>query len=276
MGKIFDALEKANAGEQIPISAKKISEPIKRREPLIPFDRLLKGTDLAYTDRKIDENIITYSAPDSMEAEQFKMLRTNILFPVSGKTPRTILVTSATPGEGKSFVSSNLAVSIARNINEHVLLIDCDLRKPCIHQRFGYGRAQGLSEYLNHKVDLPDIMLKTGIEKLSILPGGSIPDNPSELLSSDNMAKLLVEVKERYEDRIIILDSPPPRLTAETNVIARQVDGILLVVQCGATNRDLVAGITEKLGKDKILGVVFNWFDAQSSSYYGYGYGYGK
>ena len=182
-------------------------------------------------------------------------------------------MTSAAPGEGKSFVSSNLAVSIARNINEHVLLIDCDLRKPCIHQRFGYGHAQGLSEYLNHKVGLPDIILKTGIEKLSILPGGSIPDNPSELLSSDNMAKLLVEVKERYDDRIIILDSPPPRLTAETNVIARQVDGILLVVKCGATNRELVSGITEKLGKDKILGVVFNWFDAKFSSYYGYGYG---
>ena len=273
MGKIFDALEKANSGEQIPVSAKNFPKLVEQSSGNI--GPLFKDSELVNNNRIIDDDIIAYTNPDSLEAEQFKMLRTSILFPVSGRPPRTILVTSATPGEGKSFVSSNLAVSIARNINEHVLLIDCDLRKPCIHKRFGYGQVQGLSEYLTRDVSLPAIMLKTPIDKLTILPGGKIPDNPSELLSSDDMTKLLIEVKERYKDRIIILDSPPPQLTAETNVIARQVDGILLVVKCGGTNRELIARMTDKLGKDKVLGVVFNWFDAKFSSYYGYGYGNG-
>jgi len=279
MGKIFDALEKANSGREIPVSAKKYPKLIPKliKDPSENLDQLIRDVEFVNNNRIIDDDIIAYTNPDSLEAEQFKMLRTSILFPVSGKSPRTILVTSATPGEGKSFVSSNLAVSIARNINEHILLIDCDLRKPCIHKRFGYGQVQGLSEYLTQDVSLPAIMLKTQIDKLTILPGGKIPDNPSELLSSDDMTKLLIEVKERYKDRIIILDSPPPQLTAETNVIARQVDGILIVVKYGGTNRELVARMTDKLGKDKVLGVVFNWFDAKFSSYYGYGYGkYGK
>ena len=275
MGKIFDALEKANQEEPIPAPCEKYPELVRTLSESDKFEILIKGAEVENDNRIIDEDIIAYAESDSMEAEQFKMLRTNILFPVSGKPPCSILVTSAMPGEGKTFVAANLAVSIARNINEHVLLVDCDLRKPCIHTRFGYKNVQGLSEYLSRNIPLASLLLKTKIEKLTLLPGGKIPDNPSELLSSEAMKELLVEVKERYKDRIIIIDSPPPQLTAETNVIARLVDGILLVVKYGFTKREMVAEMIARLGKEKVLGVVFNWLSKRATSYYGYGK-YGK
>lgn len=283
MGKIFDALEKANKEEPITAPHEKYPELVR---PLFDksesdksgrdkSDILIKDTETENNNRIIDENIIAYAESDSMEAEQFKMLRSNILFPVSGQPPRSILVTSAMPGEGKTFVAANLAVSIARNINEHVLLIDCDLRKSSLHTRFGYKNVQGLSEYLSRNISLESLLLKTKIEKLTLLPGGKIPDNPSELLSSEAMKKMLIEVRERYNNRIIIIDSPPPQLTAETNVIARQVDGILIVVKYGGTKREMVREMIAKLGKEKVLGVVFNWLSKRATSYYGYGK-YGK
>ncbi|WDN87034.1 hypothetical protein BuS5_00002 [Desulfosarcina sp. BuS5] len=283
MGKIFDALEKAKQEEPIPAPPEKYPELVRTLFDKSGSDKpgsdksgiLIKDSEFENNNRVIDEDIIAYADFDSIEAEQFKMLRTNILFPVSGQPPRSILVTSAMPGEGKTFVAANLAVSIARNINEHVLLIDCDLRKPSIHTRFGYNNVRGLSEYLSRNVPLASLLLKTKIKKLTLLPGGKIPDNPSELLSSEAMKKMLVEVTERYKDRIIIIDSPPPQLTAETNVIARQVDGILLVIKYGGTKREMVAEMIGRLGKEKVLGVVFNWLSKRATSYYGYGK-YGK
>ncbi len=118
-------------------------------------------------------------------------------------------------------------------------------------------------------------MHNTFSEKRNVLPGGRPPHNPAELLSSRKMSALLVEVKERYADRYIIIDSPPPQLTAETSAIARQVDGVILVVKYGSTPKDMVADLVEIIGREKILGCVLNWFDLKSSSYYGYGK-YGK
>jgi Mrp family chromosome partitioning ATPase len=132
-----------------------------------------------YDESALDKNLVSLLDPQSYEAEQFKRLRTNILFPISGTAPQSILVTSAVRAEGKSFVASNLAISIAMNVNKHVLLIDCDLRNPGIHRRFGFGNVRGLSEYLNDHTDLDRLLLRTHVEKLTILPGGTKPPNPS-------------------------------------------------------------------------------------------------
>ncbi len=221
---------------------------------------------------RFDKNLIAYHSPQSFEAEQFRMLRTNILFPSGGKpSPRTILVTSALPGEGKSFVSSNLALTIAQNIDKHVLLIDCDMRRPTVHKIFGYENVPGLSNYLVGEATLPELLIRTGNNHLSILPGGPAPSNPAELLSSNRMLALLREVRSRYDDRYIIIDSPPPHLTAESKALAQFVDGILLVVKFGRTNRDLIAELVDKFQKDKILGVVANWMDKGSTYLYGKG-----
>jgi Mrp family chromosome partitioning ATPase len=122
------------------------------------------------------------------------------------------------------------------------------------------------------------LLLKTEIEKLTILPAGTPPRNPAELLSSKEMLKLINEVSTRYEDRYVIIDSPPPQLTAETKALASRVDGIVLVVGYGRTPRELITDMVENLGKEKIIGVVLNRFDLQGSKYYGYSkYGkYGK
>jgi protein-tyrosine kinase len=148
--------------------------------------------------RLIDPNLVVYHDPASMEAEIFKILRNNILFPKEGSPPPSIMVTSAVPGDGKSFVAANLAICIAQGVEEHVLLMDCDMRRSSIHRQFGFDdNVPGLSEYLSKGVDLPSLLKKTVVDKLTILPGGSTPDNPSELLSSQAMKLLLEQAKNR-------------------------------------------------------------------------------
>lgn len=269
------------------VSILKKSDRISRA-PAVPVKKKKKapeaGVRQVYKRQRIDSNLVSYLKPHSFEAEQFRMLRTNLLFPISGKSPRSIMVTSALPEEGKSFIAANLAISIAQIISEQVLLIDCDLRKPCLHTRFGFSDMPGLSEYLSHGslfeaagkkfggmpeltevlsegVFLSSLFLKTKVEKLTLLPGGSSPTNPSELLSSKQMAELLKKEKTRYSNRYIIIDTPPPKLMPETSVLARQVDGVLIVVKYGSTPRKLVSDIVDILGKEKIVGVVFNGFD---------------
>jgi exopolysaccharide/PEP-CTERM locus tyrosine autokinase len=226
-------------------------------------------------DKKFYKSLVSLMDPQSYEAEQFKILRNNILFPVAGVALQSILVTSSLPGEGKSFVSSNLAISIAMNINKHVLLIDGDLRKPDLHRVFGVGEVPGLSDFLAERRQLDSLLLRTTVERLTLLPGGPIPPNPSELTSSELMSEMLEEVKHRYRDRLIIIDSPPPGLAAETSFLARQVDGILLVVKYGKTAREDVEDLMETVGPEKILGVVINYLNMPMSGRYGYGK-YGK
>lgn len=274
MGKIFDAIEKS-IGETRTVSV------MERRESSSPkrdqFDSVHATVEKERSPYNLnfDKNLIVLHRPQSFEAEQFKLLKTNILFPSDGKPARLIMVTSATPGEGKSFVAANLAISIAQNIDEHVLLMDCDLRLPTVNRLFGLGEREGLSEFLTGRQKLPELFCKTGINKLTILPAGRPPNNPSELLASEQMSNLIMEVRERYSDRYIIMDTAPPKLTAESSVLARKADGILVIVNAGKTKKELVAELAEKLGKEKIIGVVLNRSDIGASSYYGYG-GYGK
>jgi protein-tyrosine kinase len=274
LGKIYDALEKSQNEKKPTVTSGKGSVVDFYKDK----DRKREAVDLMQPmviKENVNANLVTYLNPQSLESEMFKILRGNILFPTKGKPPRSILVTSALPGEGKSFVSTNLAVSIAQNINEHVLLMDCDIRKPSVHGYLGFDETPGLAEYLSEGRRLEDVLLKTDIKKLTVLPGGRPPHNPAELLSSREMSKLLQEVKQRYNDRYIIIDSPPPQLTAETNAIARQVDAIIIIVKYGSTPREIVEELVDTLGKEKIIGCVMNWFNLRSSTYYGYGK-YGK
>ena len=274
MGKIFDALEKSNIEHKSSLSAANnactVNEVIGKQE-ILREKSVPEQAAALFEKKNYDKDLVVFLNPLSFEAEQFKALKTNILFPVSGKPPRTIMVTSAVPGEGKSFVAANLAASIAQNIDTHVLLIDCDLRKPCLHSRFGIPEAEGLSEYLGQGGEISTLLRRIDRNNFTLLPAGRIPDNPSELLSSKQMSNFLAEAGKRYTDRIIIIDTPPPNLAPETTVIARQVDGILLVVNYGHTNRELISQAIEMIGKDKILGVTFNRFNMRTSSYYGYG-----
>lgn len=275
MGKISDVLEKTTNNEAVTLPETHRVRAIGAKEKtkkVIPIEHLP-----AYELKNdLDKKLVTYYQPQSIEAEVFKILRTNVLFPASGKAPRTIMITSALPGEGKSFVSANLAISIARGIEEHVLLMDCDMRNSTIHKMFGFAEIPGLSDYLSRGVDLQKLLRKTPINKLTILAGGKPPHNPTELLSSVQMANLVEEVKSRYEDRYIIIDTPPPSLTAETNALARIVDGIIIVIKSEITNQDIIEEMMENIGKEKVLGVVLNSYQHGLKKYKGYGKYYGK
>ena len=221
------------------------------------------------------DKLICVTKPHSVEAEQFRVLKNSILFPENGAPPRTIMVTSTAKGEGKSFVAANLAAAIASSIDEYVLLLDCDLRHPTVHSMFGLENTQGLSTYLTKGVPLSSVLKKTFMDKLTVLPGGETPANPSELISSEQMRRLIKEAEQRYSDRYVILDTPPPYLTSEANALARNVDGIVLVAKYGYTRKQRIQDIIDIYGKDKILGAVMNFAKGKFGLKYGYNYKYG-
>eukprot|EP00767_Chilomastix_cuspidata_P008583 gnl/Chilomastix_cuspidata/9953.p1 GENE.gnl/Chilomastix_cuspidata/9953~~gnl/Chilomastix_cuspidata/9953.p1 ORF type:complete len:207 (-),score=6.48 gnl/Chilomastix_cuspidata/9953:8-577(-) len=180
------------------------------------------------------------------------------------------MITSTDKGEGKSFVASNLAVTIAASLDDYVLLIDSDLRNPSIHSFFGFENKKGLSDYLLGKTELKNLLVKTFLDKLTILPGGETPMNPSELVSSEYMKKMIKEVESRYDDRYVIIDSPPPYMTSEANALATYVDGVIIVVKQGYTRKNRLKDLVDIYGKEKIIGVVKNF----STGLFGAGYGY--
>ena len=263
MGKLSDALEKHKKEKAIKASmlpVDRIEKPVKKEETFSPAEVIIVSNDF-------DNKLVVMTAPDSYEAENFKLLRAQILFAKNRKRPRTIMVTSAMPGDGKTFVAANLAASIAMGIDEHVLLVDCDLRRSNLHRMFGLSNTHGLHEYLKKEKDLTDLLIRTRIEKLSILPAGSHPSNPSELLASGAMKAFLEEVRARYEDRFIILDTAPSQVLAEASVMSNFVDGIILVVMDQVTPRDMVKKAIENLGEEKILGIVYNGYDQSYKPY---------
>ena len=207
-------------------------------------------------------NLVMVVQPNSQISESFRFLRSKIMRPHTGESPKTILVTSALQGEGKSFVSSNLAVAISQSLEEYALLIDTDIRNPAVHKNFGIESSdKGLSAYLSGNALLEEVLHKSDIGKLTILPAGNSSEIPVELLSSEKMRLLIQEVRSRYSDRYVIIDSPPLELAPETLVIANEVDAVLVVVRYGQTPRSYVRSALGKIQRGKLLGMVFNCYD---------------
>ena len=230
------------------------------------------------------QKLVTFYDPDSVASEQFRKLRTQLLRLRLPQPPRTILVTSARAGEGKTLISANLAAGIAHDFNAYALLVDSDLRNPSLGNWFGISNGYGLSDYLVGRKEIPELLFKTEIERLRILLGGTLQDNPAELIGSARMESLIQELKSRYNDRYIIFDSTPLLATSEPEVLSKLVDGILVVVRAGETPRETVKQAISSLEKEKIMGVVLNDLQFKSSgltnryfgsndSYYGYRYG---
>lgn len=214
----------------------------------------------------MDGNLLPNLPAHEFGAEQIKSLRTKVLFPEKGVRPRAIAVTSPGMGEGKSFVAANLAIAIAMNLDgERVMLIDCDMRTPSLHRMFGYpGDRPGLSDYLSGNADLSEFLLKPDVTPdggLSLLPGGRPIASPSEYLSSRKMIQLLKEARTRYQDRYLLLDLPPPRIVAETRVLAMESDAVIIVVQYGRTKKEHIRHLLEILDNANVTGFVMNHFD---------------
>ena len=264
MGKIYQALERAEYHDEEP----------PKQSPASIFD--LDPTN----------ELVVLGKPGSAIAEQFRFLRSVITRPTQCAVPKTILVTSAMQGEGKSFTAANLAVTIAQGLDEFVLLVDADLRNPQLHRIFGVPDQgeKGLSTHLSEGEPLERLLRKTSIEKLTVLPAGNSASNPAELLVSAKMKAFISEVRDRYPDRIVVFDSPPTELAPESLVMANEVDGVFMVVRRATTPRELVKTTLEKFQREKFMGLIFNADKGLSKKYsgykknskkYGYGYGYG-
>ncbi len=265
MGKFFDALKKAETSqgrpvpESDPLKVVKISngeiDDLRLDASALEQNPVEKSTVFK---GEIDPRLITLLDPQSPIAEQFKLLRAKIFCVDSVCRGKAFMVTSPQSFDGKSTVAANLAVTIAQGMDEYVLLVDCDLRQPTVHRIFGAQALNGIREYLENGTSVAPYLQKTQVNKLTLLPAGQPALNPSELLSSEKMRQLVEELKGRYSDRYIIFDTTPAGFAAETNFLSTMVDGVLLVVRSGKTARKLITKAIEHIGRDKILGIVFN------------------
>ena len=216
----------------------------------------------------------------SSAAEAYRVLRTSVLLSAAGRPPKTILITSGQPGEGKTTTVVNTAISLAQ-MGASVLIIDCDLRRPTTHKVLGVDHAQGLSTYLSREVPLDELIQKLPIANLSLLPCGPVPPNPAELIISEKMKDMLRELAGKYDH--ILIDSPPLINVTDPVILSTMVDGVILVVHGGKSTRDVVRRARQELSTvgAKIFGVVLNNVDLRRDGYDNYYYyryysGYGQ
>lgn len=233
---------------------------------------------------KLDNNslkygvgLVAYSDPSSMISEQFKTIRTNIQFSSAGKKLHSIMFTSSAPSEGKSTVSNNVAVTYADQ-GTNVVLMDADLRRPTVHRTFSVSNQKGLSNYLAGDLEPEEIIQNTMVPGLSVITSGPIPPNPSELLMSERMEKLLQALMTRTD--LLIVDAPPVNTVTDAQLLGARVDGTILVVPQGIALKLGVRHAKQALETvhANILGAIMNRVTAQKSGgYYGgyYGGNYG-
>lgn len=217
--------------------------------------------------------------------ESYKTIRANIMFSVMKKGCKIIVVSSSTPGEGKTTTTANLAVSISE-ADQRVLLVDGDLRKPKVHQYFNLSNAPGLTNYLSDtltgkkRADLFSVIHPTEYENLSVLCSGTIPPNPAELLGSELMSDFLKEISRDFD--YIIIDTPPINVVSDALPVIREADGVVLVVRSNQTTHPELQKALNSLEfiDAKILGFVVNFVESKASRYsnkyskYKYGYNY--
>ncbi|MDY6905426.1 MAG: polysaccharide biosynthesis tyrosine autokinase [Thermodesulfobacteriota bacterium] len=204
------------------------------------------------------ENRLVAFFEDAPAAEQYKILRTQVLHRVKEQGMNTILVTSPGQGEGKSLTAANLAASLAMDVAHTALLVDVDLKKPRLHQLFGISQDYGLADCLVNDIPLSQILINPGISRLTLLPGNTgLPDS-AEIIGSPKMTALINEIKHRYQDRFIIFDTPPVLEKADALILSKQVDGAILVVEQGRTTKDQLKKAIDLLEATRLLGIVFN------------------
>lgn len=226
---------------------------------------------------------VTPDAERTEIAEEFRLIKRPLLTNAFGQGAdaiqrgNMIMVTSSMPGEGKTFCTINLALSIAMEMDRTVLLVDADVAKPKLLQYLGVRAEKGLLDVLRGggSLSLPDVLLKTNIEKLTILPAGKSYKHATELLASDAMNSLIEDMASRYSDRIVIFDSPPLLATSEASVLAAHMGQIVMVVEADRTPQ---AAVREALSQIEDSGAVISMLlnkttATKGAGYYGYGYG---
>ncbi len=221
MGRISDVLEKADR------ERKKLHRATDHGVAIVT-PRDISG---------IDPHIVSYTEPQCTIAEQYRMLRTNILAVNSAPPIRTLVITSAIKREGKTITVLNLSTVMAPDPEKTVVCVDCDLRRPSIHTFLDAASQPGLSELLRGAAGTEDVVQKTRIPSLRIVPAGKPPSNPSELIGSKRMARFIEELKDRYD--YVIFDTPPIMAVTDACVLSKLADGVILVVKADSTKREV-------------------------------------
>lgn len=230
-----------------------------------------RGEEDKETKNKFDNikkiELVNHLHPNFTISEDYRTIRTSILLSSAGSPPRSLAFTSALPKEGKSVTAANMAVSFAQ-LNEKVLVVDTDMRKPQLHRIFGLRTTKGLSSYLTGKISLEECIHKTKVEGISLIPCGPVPPNPTELLNSKPMKQLISEVEGRY-DRIIY-DLPPLLAVVDPVVLSNLVEATVFVVYPRKTvEKDFVHAVEElRKGRTKVIGTVFNGMRLDKDDYY--------
>lgn len=227
---------------------------------------------------------VTPDAPRSQLADEFRVIKRPLLTNVHGKSAAAdaranlIMVTSSLPGEGKTFVAINLALSIAMELDNTVLLVDADVSRPATLERLGLPPSRGLLDILTDSaLELPDVLLRTNVDQLSLLPAGTAHARATELLASDAMNRLVDELAVRYPDRMLVFDAPPLLPSTESRVLATHMGQVMLVVEAERTPQ---ASVTQALATIESCPVVLTVLNkvphSRLSAYYGHYGQYGN
>jgi capsular exopolysaccharide synthesis family protein len=226
--------------------------------------------------------LVAHTETESVLSEAFRNLRTSLLYSSPDHPPKTLLVTSLQPEDGKTSMATNLAIALGQLGAGEVLLIDGDMRRPNLHELLEVKQAPGLSTFLTGQADLPSVLKPTKIPNLYLIPAGRLPVNPAELMASARLSHALELLRDRFAH--VVVDAPPLFGVSDAMILAPRVEGVLLVLRHGRASRDAAQRAVQLLGsvRARVLGVVLNDVDLHKggSGYYGYygyyGYGHGN
>jgi exopolysaccharide/PEP-CTERM locus tyrosine autokinase len=267
MSRIEEALKKAAAQrkEQGSMPSLRTDEiAISRSENKLRAVKQKISALLDVVPIKVDNRMLaTVHDERTAVVEEFNKLRSSIIALTRREDfLNTIMVTSTVSEEGKSMTALNLAISLAKEHDHTVLLVDTDLRRPAIHKYLGLTPEKGLVHCLRDELPLEEALIKTGLGKLVILPAGEAISDPVDLLASQRMKQIVKELKERYPERYVIFDTPPAMPFADAGILAGFIDAVLFVVREGKAEREDVEKTLKELKTGNFLGVVYN--DARS------------
>jgi len=218
---------------------------------------------------QVDPHIVAYHHPHSHLTESFRRLKAMIRGIAGGDKLRTLTLTSAGKGEGKSTTALNLAIAMCQDFDARVAIVDADLRRPRIHRLLGFTPRRGLSDILGGEALPEDVLITNSVPRLTILPGGRSSKTPSEMLGSPRMRQLIEELKSRFD--FILFDTPPVLTVADAIVLGPMTDGVVMVIQAGKVRKKPIERAVELLHNSNIIGFVLNRGDLVLS-HYGYRY----
>ncbi len=216
----------------------------------------------------LEKNRIIAGMYNNPQSAVFRMLRTQVLQKMRTNHWQTLAITSPTGGEGKSLVASNLAIAIAMELNQTVMLVDMDLRNPTLNNYFDLQAEVGLKDYLEQDLELKDVLINPGIKRMVILPGNGRAEDSAELLSSPKMARLVEELKAQYDSRLIIFDVPPLLQTDDVLLSEKYFDCSLLVLEDGKNKESEITRSLQMLENSHLLGSVLNKSDKPPTHQY--------